>query len=70
MCLLRYNNMELDERSIIIDDHLNRIAEAGMERYFTHAYCTAGECGLTYNGERFTIAKGDCVPNVYCLVPL
>jgi hypothetical protein len=53
--------MELDERSIIIDDHLNRIAEAGMERYFTHAYCTAGECGLTYNGERFTIAKGDCV---------
>ena len=61
MCLLRYNNMELDEQSIIIDNTFGRITEVGMERYFTHAYCTAGECEVTYNGERFTIAKGDCV---------
>ena len=42
--------MELNERNIIIDDSLNRIAEAGMESYITHAYCSAGECEVWYGG--------------------
>lgn len=53
--------MELNERHIIIDDHLNRIAEAGMEGYVTHAYCSAGECEVWYGGSQLHFRKGDCM---------
>lgn len=53
--------MELNERNIINDDSLNRIAEAGMESYITHAYCSAGECEVCYGGNQLHFRKGDCM---------
>ena len=53
--------MELNERNIIIDDNLNRIAEAGMENYITHAYCAEGECEVWYGGSQLHFRKGDCM---------
>lgn len=53
--------MELQENSIIVSDRLDGIFDAELKNYFTHAYCTAGECEVVYNNERFTITKGDCV---------
>ena len=53
--------MELNERNIIIDDNLNRIAEAGMENYITHAYCSEGECEVWYGGSQLHFRKGDCM---------
>lgn len=53
--------MELQENSIIVSDRLDGIFDAELKNYFTHAYCTAGECEVVYNNERFTVTKGDCV---------
>ena len=53
--------MELNEKNIIIDDSLNRIAEVGMESYITHAFCSAGECEVWYGGSHLHFRKGDCM---------
>ena len=57
--------MELQENSIIVSDRLDGIFDVELRNHFTHAYCTAGECEVTYegeaNGEGIRVAKGDCV---------
>ena len=53
--------MELDERNIIIDENLGRIAEPDMDDYITHAYCSAGECEVWYGGSQLHFRKGDCM---------
>ena len=42
--------MELQENSIIVSDRLDGVFDVELRNHFTHAYCTAGECELTYNG--------------------
>ena len=44
------NDMELQENSIIVSDRLDGVFDVELRNHFTHAYCTAGECELTYNG--------------------
>ena len=53
--------MELQENSIIVSDRLDGVFDVELRNHFTHAYCTAGECEVTYNGENIRVAKGDCV---------
>lgn len=57
--------MELQENSIIVSDRLDGIFDVELRNHFTHAYCTAGECEVTdegeANGEGIRVAKGDCV---------
>ena len=53
--------MELPENSVIIDDKLDRMLESELACHFTHAYCTAGQCEVTFNGQAFTMHKGDCM---------
>ena len=53
--------MELQENSIIVSDRLDGVFDVELRNYFTHAYCTAGECEMTYNGENIRVAKGDCM---------
>jgi len=55
--------MELQENSIIVSDRLDGVFDVELRNHFTHAYCTAGECEVTYNGESVRMAKGDCVPS-------
>ena len=49
-------NMELQKNSVIIDDRLDRMLEPELGGHFTHAYCTAGLCEVTFNGQVFTFA--------------
>ena len=51
------NDMELPENSIIIDSKLDRMLEPELGGHFTHAYCTAGECEVTFNGQVFTVRE-------------
>ena len=53
--------MELQENSVIIDDRLDRMLEPELGGHFTHAYCTAGQCEVTFNGQVFTMHEGDCM---------
>ena len=53
--------MELHENSVIIDDRLDRMLEPELGGHFTHAYCTAGQCEVTFNGQPFTMREGDCM---------
>ena len=53
--------MELQENSVIIDDRLDRMLEPELGGHFTHAYCTAGQCEVTFNGQAFTMREGDCM---------
>lgn len=55
------NDMELPENSVIIDDRLDRMLELELGGHFTHAYCTAGLCEVTFNGQVFTMHEGDCM---------
>ena len=54
-------NMELQENSVIIDDRLDRMQDLELGGHFTHAYCTAGECEVTFNGQVFAMREGDCM---------
>ena len=53
--------MELQENSVIIDDKLDKMLETELGGHFTHAYCTAGECEVTFNGQTFTLSEGGCM---------
>ena len=53
--------MELQKNSVIIDDRLDRMLEPELASHFTHAYCTAGLCEVTFNGQVFTLHEGDCM---------
>ena len=53
------NDMELQENSIIVSDRLDGVFDVELRNHFTHAYCTAGECEMSYNGEGIRVAKGD-----------
>ena len=55
------NKMELQENSVIIDDKLDRMLEPELGGHFTHAYCEAGQCEVTFNGQVFTMREGDCM---------
>ena len=55
------NDMELQENSIIVSDRLDGVFDVELRNHFTHAYCTAGQCEMTYNGEGIRVAKGDCM---------
>ena len=51
-------NMELQANSVIIDDKLDRMLEPELAIHFTHAYCEAGQCEVTFNGQTFTLSEG------------
>ena len=53
--------MELKENSIVIDHRLDRMLEPELGGHFTHAYCEAGQCEVTFNGQAFTLREGDCM---------
>ena len=53
--------MELPENSVIIDDKLDRMLESELGGHFTHAYCEAGQCEVTFNGQTFTLNEGGCM---------
>ena len=53
--------MELQDNSVIIDDRLDRMLEPDFASYFTHAYCTAGQCDITFNTQKFNLSEGDCM---------
>ena len=53
--------MELPENSVIIDDKLDRMLDPELGGHFTHAYCEAGQCEVTFNGQVFTMREGDCM---------
>ncbi len=55
------NKMELQENSVIIDDRLDRMLEPELGGHFTHAYCEAGQCEVTFNGQTFTLSEGGCM---------
>ena len=44
-----------------MSDRLDGVFDVELRNHFTHAYCTAGTCEMTYNGENIRVAKGDCV---------
>ncbi|MBQ4386422.1 MAG: hypothetical protein II822_02255 [Prevotella sp.] len=50
--------MELQANSVIIDDKLDRMLEPELAIHFTHAYCEAGQCEVTFNGQTFTLSEG------------
>ena len=35
--------------------------EPELASHFTHAYCTAGQCEVMFNGQLFTLREGDCM---------
>ena len=35
--------------------------EPELGGHFTHAYCEAGQCEVTFNGQVFTMREGDCM---------
>ena len=53
--------MDLQANRIIIDDRLDRILDPELASHFTHAYCEAGECEVTFNGQTFTLSEGGCM---------
>ena len=53
--------MELEANSIIIDYRLDRMLEPTLASHFTHAYCEAGQCEVTFNGQTFTLNAGGCM---------
>ena len=53
------NDMELQENSIIVSDRLDGVFDVELRNHFTHAYCTAGEYEMSYNGEGIRVANGD-----------
>jgi AraC-like DNA-binding protein len=53
--------MELPENSVIIDDRLDRMLESELGGHFMHAYCEAGQCEVTFNGQPFTLSEGGCM---------
>ena len=53
--------MELQENSVIIDDNLDRMLDSELAIHFTHAYCEAGQCEVTFNGQTFTLGEGGCM---------
>ena len=53
--------MELEANSIIVDHRLDRMLEPDLASHFTHAYCEAGECEVTFNGQTFTLGEGGCM---------
>ena len=54
-------DMELEANSIIIDDRLDRMLEPELASHFTHTYCEAGQCEVTFNGQTFTLGEGGCM---------
>ena len=53
--------MELEANSIIIDRGLDRMLEPELGSHFTHAYCEAGQCEVTFNGQDFILHEGGCM---------
>ena len=53
--------MELEANSIIIDHGLDRMLEPELGSHFTHAFCEAGQCEVTFNGQTFTLGEGGCM---------
>ena len=53
--------MQLEENSVIIDNTLDRILDPSLAVHFTHAYCEAGQCEITFNGQAFTLKEGSCM---------
>lgn len=47
--------MELQENSVIIDNRLDRMLDPELAIHFTHAYCEAGQCEVTFNGQVFAM---------------
>lgn len=48
-------------QDVIFDNTLLNIGDGTREGYLCHAFCHAGECRFTFNGQEFVMAAGDCL---------
>ena len=53
--------MSMEKEHIIINDTLRGTRTEVLADYLCHAYCHAGQCRFTFNGNAYLLSAGDCL---------